>query len=191
MKEKKNCLHATSYRAGKIDRKTLHFRHDSIFSRQLSCAWPWHMVPLINQQRCPLWNSHAGQIFLMFMGHFFKIQQGFCFLSRFLFIAKRKSTCRSICTGIFLHPCSKLCMAFREVPSSSAIWLCVFPRWRRMNENSSLSTNAYLLSFVLIPQCGECKEVVEKKLDKNKGSLIFRCRQYHSVVLCNGLLNYK
>jgi hypothetical protein len=122
------------------------------------------------------------------MGHFFITQQGFCFLSRFRFIAKRKSTCRSICTGIFLHPCSKLCMAFREVPSSSDIWLCVFPRLRRIKENSPLSTNVYLHSFVLRPQSGECKEIVGKELDKKNGSLIFRCRQYHSVVLYNGLL---
>ena len=107
------------------------------------------------------------------MGHFFITQQGFCFLSRFCFIAKRKSICRSICTEIFLHPCSKLCMALREVPSRSAIWLCVFPSWRRIKENSSLSTNVYLLSFVLIPQRGECKEVFKKELDKNNGSIIF------------------
>jgi hypothetical protein len=172
-------------------RNTTHFRHDSIFSRQLSCTWPRHIVPLINQQRCPPWNSHAGQVFLVFMGHFFITQQGFCFLSRSRFIAKRKSTCRSICTGIFLHPCSKLCMAFREVPSSSDIWLCVFPSWRRIKENSPLSTNIYLHSFVLRPQCGECKEIVGKELDNNKECLIYDCRKYHIVVIYVGLHNYR
>jgi hypothetical protein len=125
------------------------------------------------------------------MGHFFITQQDFCFVSRSRFIAKRKSTCRSICTGIFLHPCSKLCMALREVPSSSAIWLCVFLSWRRIKENSSLSTNVYLHSFVLRPQCGECKGVFKKELDKNSGRLIFRCMKYHNVVLLNGVLDYK
>jgi len=42
-----------------------------------------------------------------------------------------------------------------------------------MKENSSLSTNIYLLSFVLIPQCGECKEVVKNELDKKNVSIIF------------------
>lgn len=124
------------------------------------------MVPLINQQNFPLWNSHAGHVFLIFVGHFLITQHGFCCFFRFRFFAKRKSMCRSICTGMFLHPCSKLCMAFREVPSSSAIWLCVFPSWCRMEENSFLSTSLYLLSFTLIPQDGECKELVEKNLTK-------------------------
>ena len=119
---------------------TWHCRHIFIFFCQLSCVRPWQIVPLINQQRFPTWNSHAGQFCLISIGHFRITQQGLSFLGREGLEAKRKRTWRSIWTGIFLHPCSKLCMALRETPKSCAIWLCVFPRYWRAVENSFLST---------------------------------------------------
>jgi hypothetical protein len=93
----------------------------------------------MNQQRCPALNSHAGQFRRILTGHFCIDQQGTLPLPLELFRNRRKSSCRSTCVGIFLHPCSKLCMALGEIPSNWASWAWVLPRWRRIRENSVLS----------------------------------------------------
>lgn len=80
---------------GIINLKNLHFRHIFIFSCQPSWTFPWHIVPLINQQSCPACNSHAGQFCLTASGHFFITQQGSLFLLSATFAAIRKSSCRS------------------------------------------------------------------------------------------------
>ena len=127
-----------------MDRNTSHFRHSFIFSRQFCWGSPRQIVPLINQQRFPLWNSHAGHFCLVSTGHFSISQHGLlCPLEAF-FMARRNNIWRWTCTGMRLHPCSKLWMAFTEVPSSCANWLWVFPNRRRMVENSFLSTEAFL-----------------------------------------------
>ena len=128
------------FNVGSMVRNTLHRRHIFIFFCQLSCVRPWQIVPLINQQRFPTWNSHAGQFCLISTGHFRITQQGLSFLRGDFIEAKRKRTWRSIWTGIFLHPCSKLCMALRETPNNCAICLCVFPRYWRAVENSFFPT---------------------------------------------------
>ena len=129
-------------------RNTLHCRHIFIFFCQFSCTWPWQIVPLINQQRFPTWNSHAGQFCLVSIGHFRITQQDLSPPGGDFLEAKRKRTWRSIWTGIFLHPCSKLCMALRETPNNCAIWPCVFPRYWRAFENSFFPTRNTPFSFI-------------------------------------------
>jgi len=81
---------------GIIDLKTLHFRHIFIFSVQSFLASPSHIVPLINQQSCPTFNSHAGQFCLVDIGHFLITQHGLLFLFRASSAARRNNTCLSI-----------------------------------------------------------------------------------------------
>ncbi len=99
-------------------RHTSHSRHRFIFFCQLFCTFPSQMVPFINQQRCSARNSHAGQFSLVSVGHFRITQQGLVLLFRDLFRERRYNTWRSACTGMFLHPCSKLWMALSEVPNN-------------------------------------------------------------------------
>ena len=136
-------------------RNTLHRPHIFIFSRQLFCTWPWQMVPLINQQRCPTWNSHAGQFALISLGHLRITQQALPFIWGTFCDARRNKTWRSACTGMFLHPCSKLCIALSEVPKSCAICCWVFPKWCRISENSffPIWKPPFRLSLI-IPQSG-------------------------------------
>ena len=129
-------------------RNTLHCWHIFIFFCQLSWTFPWQTVPLINQQRCLAWNSHVGHFRLSSLGHFRITQQGLLCLASGLSNVRRNSTWRSVCTGMFLHPCSKLCMALRETPNNCAIWLCVFPKYWRVLKNSSFSTENIPFSFV-------------------------------------------
>ena len=129
-----------------INRKTSHFRHIVIFSFQFFWISPWHIVPFMNQQRCPIWNSHAGQFRFTSKGHFFIFQHGFFFRIWDLMVIKKNSRCRSTCTGTFLRPCSKLWMAFREQPSNWAIWVCVLPSRSLAMQNSFLSTKHHLYS---------------------------------------------
>ena len=145
-------------------RNTLHRRHIFIFFRQLCCTSPRQNVPLINQHRCPAWNSHAGQFRLISMGHFSATQQSLSFLGGDFFKARRKRTWRSVCTGIFLQPCSKLCMALRETPNNCAIWLCVFPKYRRAVENSIFPTRKTPFSFLSsYHNVGTCKDSLSLK----------------------------
>jgi hypothetical protein len=137
---------------------TLHCRHIFIFFCQFSCTWPWQIVPLINQQRFPAWYSHAGQFRLISIGHFRITQQGLSFWGGDFLDAKRKRTWRSVCTGMFLHPCSKLWIALREVPNNWAIWSCVFPRYWRAVENSFFPTrNTSFPFFSSYHNVGTCK----------------------------------
>ena len=135
---------------------TLHCRHIFIFFCQLPLTCPWQIVPLINQQRCPTWSSHAGQFCLISLGHFRITQQGLSFFCNF-FKARRNRAWRSAWTGIFLHPCSKLCIALEETPNNRAIWLCVFPRYRRIVENSFFPTQdapfAFFLWYHIVGTC--------------------------------------
>ena len=164
---------------------TLHWRQIFIFFSQLTCFWPWQIVPLINQQRFPALNSHAGQFCFVSLGHVRITQQGLSFLWGDFLEANRKRTWRSIWTGIFLHPCSKLCMALRETPNNCAICLCVFPRYWRAVENSFCSTKSTPLSFFLsYHNVGKCKRYFSQPhspIDTNmyKGLVII----YHFVVL--------
>ena len=121
-----------------VDFKTWHSRHNFILSLHFSCDSPWHMVPLINQQRSPLWNSHAGQCSRVSIGHFSICQQGFLWFFD-AFCIKRNNIWRSMGTETFLQPCSKLWTALSDVPNNDAIWLCVFPNRLRIMENSFLS----------------------------------------------------
>ena len=133
--------HIIYLNGGSMSRNTSHCLHIFIFLSQLSRTHPWQIVPLINQQRWPAWNSHAGQFCLMSTGHFRISQQGRFFWAAAPFLrATRKSIWRSVYTGMFRHPCSKLCMALGETPNNCAIWLCVFPKYRRILENSSFPT---------------------------------------------------
>jgi hypothetical protein len=71
-------------------------------------------------------------------------------------------------------------MAFTEVPSSCANWLWVFPNWRRIVENSFLSTEAFLqvrylyhdvahvkgfLSSIILLERHAIKKILERELD--------------------------
>ncbi len=95
--------------SGRCDKKALntsHERHIFIFSCQF--LWTLHsqMVPLINQQSLPDWNSQAGHCFFRFGGQFLITQHGFRSFFFFLSRETKKSTCRSTCIGTFLQPCS-------------------------------------------------------------------------------------
>lgn len=138
------CIEGTMVILGKnlqklnMEWKTSHFRHIFILLFQSPWTSPWHMVPLINQQRCPLWNSHAGQFSFISAGQSWMSQQGLP-PSWASFLARRNSACLSTCVGIFLHPCSKLCTALSEIARSWAISFWDFPsRWRIL-ESSFLS----------------------------------------------------
>ena len=121
-----------------MDLKTLHFLHILILLSQFPWTSPWHKVPLINQQRCPLWYSQAGHLSLVSEGHPWRSQQGF--LPYFdSFIARRNNDCLWAWVGIFRQPCSKLWMALRETAKSWAISLWDFPSRWRISENSLLS----------------------------------------------------
>lgn len=96
----------------------------------------------MNQHKCPSRYSQAGQPCLVSLEQFLAFQQ-FCLLfpdeeRRW---ARRKSNCRSAWTGTFLHPCSKLWTALREVPRSCANSFCVLPRVALTLENSLLRTD--------------------------------------------------
>ena len=139
-------------------RNTLQCRHIFIFFCQSSCTWPWQIVPLINQQRFPAWSSHAGQFCLVSIGHFRITQQALFFLWGDFFRSRRKRAWRSVCTGMFLHPCSKLCIALKETPNNCAICLCVFPKYRRAVENSFFRTrNTPFPFFSAYHNVGKCK----------------------------------
>jgi hypothetical protein len=84
---------------------TLHSRHIFILFSQLPWTSPLHIVPLINQQRCPHWNSHAGHFSLSSMGQAWMSQQSLPPFRDF-FEARRNSTCLSTCTETLLRPCS-------------------------------------------------------------------------------------
>lgn len=143
---------------------TVHCWHIFIFLRQLSWTLPLQNVPLMNQQRCPAQNSQAGQFRFVSTEHLCISQQGLALLGGHFFMAKRKRACLSMCVGTFLQPCSKLWTAFGETPNNCAIWPCVFPRYRRILENSFLSIDSYppdnsVLTRLspetrIIPQCG-------------------------------------
>ncbi len=55
-------------------------------------------------------------------------QHGLPLLLRPFLNARRKRICRSLWAGTFLHPCSKLWIAFSETPSNRAISVWVFSR---------------------------------------------------------------
>jgi len=93
----------------------------------------------MNQQRWPDLNSHAGQFCLISSGHFRTAQQGLTLLLATSFEASKNKAWRSVCTGTFLHPCSKLCMVLRELPNNWANCFWVFPKCCRIRENSLLS----------------------------------------------------
>ena len=146
-----------------IDLNTSHCRHIFIFFCQLPWTLPWHIVPLINQQRCPPSNSHAGHFCLISGGHFRITQQGPFPLLWDLFKVRRNSNWRSVCTGMFLHPCSKLCTALIEIPNNCANWSWVFSKPDRIWEDSLLSiqiplpwrpSSRHLSLFGRIPQSG-------------------------------------
>jgi hypothetical protein len=71
--------------------KTSHFRHILIFLDQLSWDFPRQIVPLINQQRSPICNSQAGQASRIGGEQFRISQQGFNFVTPFLFMESKKS----------------------------------------------------------------------------------------------------
>ena len=120
-----------------MDLKTLHFRHILILLSQFPWTSPWHIVPLINQQRCPLWYSQAGHFSLISEGQPWRSQQGFLpYLDSFM--ARRNRDCLWTWVGMFLQPCSKLWIAFIETAKSWAISLWDFPRRWRIFENSPL-----------------------------------------------------
>lgn len=125
-----------------MDLKTLHFRHIFILLSQFPWTSPWHMVPLINQQRCPLWYSQAGHFSLVSEGQSWRSQQGFLpYLDSFM--ARRNRDCLWAWVGMFLQPCSKLWIALRETAKSWAISFWDLPRRSRIFENSFL--------FIILP----------------------------------------
>jgi len=111
-----------------MDWNTSHFLHISIFLAQLFFALPWQIVPLMSQHICPALNSHAGQFCLVSIGQSLIVQHGGFVLRQDLLRFKRRSDWRSVWTGIFLQPCSMLCMVLGEIPNNCAICLCVFPK---------------------------------------------------------------
>lgn len=118
--------------------KTSHFRQNFIFSSQFRCAFPWQIVPLINQHKCPVLNSQAGHWYLFSGGQSSTSQQGLTGSSCISFVETKYRIWRSMLVGIFRQPCSKLWTDLREIPKSSAICFCVFLKlWRR--ETNSLS----------------------------------------------------
>ena len=120
-----------------MDLKTLHLWHILILSSQFPWTSPWHTVPLMNQQRCPLWYSQAGHFSLVSEGQSWRSQQGFLpYLDSFM--ARRNRDCLWTWVGMFLQPCSKLWIALRETAKSWAISLWDFPNLCRIFENSSL-----------------------------------------------------
>ncbi len=110
----------------KISIKTWHPRQILIFRAQVAWGLPRQMVPLINQQRRPALNSQAGQDSRRGMEQSRISQQFFNFPFWAVFMAPRKSNWRSTCTGTLRQPCSKLWMAFMEVPRSWAHSFWVF-----------------------------------------------------------------
>ena len=88
--------------------KTSHFRHTFILLLQLAWGFPWRRVPLMNQQRLPDSNSHAGQSRRVSIEQFRTSQQDRASPAFVFFNVRRKSICRSMCTGTLRHPCSKL-----------------------------------------------------------------------------------
>gem|GEM_PF-5585306 len=89
-----------------IELNTSQHRQIFIFSFQSFWLTPSQMVPLINQQRSPEENSHAGQPFFCLGGHFFTTQHGFCFLPFNANLDIKNKIWRSTCTGTVRHPCS-------------------------------------------------------------------------------------
>ena len=90
----------------KYVRKTSQDRQIFIFSFQFWRTVPSQMVPLINQQRSPAFNSQAGQCAFWLGEHFFIAQPVFL---RFLFSAileTKKNICRSAEGGTDRQPCS-------------------------------------------------------------------------------------
>lgn len=130
-----------------MDLNTSHCRHRIIFLCQFCCTSPWQMVPFINQHIPPSLNSHAGQLRLVSTGHFRITQQALLLPPMDFFWNKRKSKCRSVCTGISLHPCSKLCMALGDTLNNRANWTWVLPRKCRARINPLLSTEKLPQSF--------------------------------------------
>jgi tetratricopeptide (TPR) repeat protein len=95
-------------RDGRMNRWTSHWWQIFIFFFQLPWGKPSQIVPLMNQQRCPASNCHAGQSCLLSAEQGRVSQQGLSFLEAWYFKARIKRTWRSICTGMFRQPCSKL-----------------------------------------------------------------------------------
>jgi hypothetical protein len=136
-----------------MDWNTRHFRQRFIFFSQLSCASPSQIVPLMNQQRCPSWNSQAGHWRFFSTGHFRMFQHRPFVPPGRLLCARRNNICRSIWAGILLQPCSKLCTALSEVPNNCAICFWVLPSWLRILEKSSFFNCPFPLIPFFIPQC--------------------------------------
>lgn len=124
----------------KFSLKTLHLLQIFILVLQSRIGSPAQTVPLINQQREPALNSHAGQVLRVSEGHFRIFQQGRANLCLSVFSVFRSLISRSMWTGTFRHPCSKLWIPLREIPRRAAICLCVFWSSCRDSENFWLST---------------------------------------------------
>ncbi len=131
--------------------KTEHFRHTFIFWLQLSCFIPWQMVPLMNQQRWPTRNSHAGQACRFWVGHSRISQQGQRVPPISFFMASRNNICRSIWTGTFRHPCSKAWTARTDTPNNWARAFWVFSSFWRADENSLISIGLLERSLSNLP----------------------------------------
>ena len=86
--------------------KTSHLWQIFIFSFQFFWTAPSQIVPLINQQSLPAWNSKAGHFFLRSGGHFFIIQHVFRSVWLPLILESKKKSCRSTWAGTDRHPCS-------------------------------------------------------------------------------------
>ncbi len=144
-----------SQMVGNINRNISHCRQSFIFFPQFSWYLPWQNVPLINQQKYPALYSQAVQFSLHSTGQLRISQQGPVLSSDDLLRDRRNNNCRSALAGMFLHPCSKLCIALGDTHSRRASSPWVFLKEYRTCENSFLSIECPLYLFTsIIPRCG-------------------------------------